>query len=251
MSPAIPDHALTILQEGKIALRGEFMWGSNYTYLAQVQHGGEELPAVYKPTKGVRQLWDFSSSSLARREVAAFLVSQALGWELVPPSAYRRDAPLGPGSLQLYIDHDPEYHYFNFRPEDRQRLRPTVLFDLLVNNADRKGSHVLLDADGHLWLIDHGICFHVDDKLRTVIWDFAGEEIPDKLLANLRLFHQKLTLQQGSRSEIGDSDLSRQISHYLSASEIAALARRAEELIASGCFPNPDSSRRQYPWPPV
>jgi uncharacterized repeat protein (TIGR03843 family) len=246
-----PDHALTILQEGKIALRGEFMWGSNYTYLAQVQHDGEELPAVYKPTKGVRQLWDFSSSSLARREVAAYLVSQALGWDLVPASVYRRDAPLGPGSLQLYIEHDPEYHYFNFNPEDRQRLRPTVLFDQLVNNADRKGSHVLLDANRRLWLIDHGICFHVDDKLRTVIWDFAGEEIPEKLLVDMRLFTQKIAFQQSNRFEIGDSDLARQLSHYISASEIAALARRAEQLTAIGCFPNPDSSRRQYPWPPV
>jgi len=251
MSPTPPDHALTILQEGKISLRGEFMWGSNYTYLAQVQHVGEELPAVYKPTKGVRQLWDFSSSSLARREVAAYLVSQALGWELVPPTAYRRDGPLGPGSLQLFIDHDPEYHYFNFNAEDRQRLRPTVLFDLLVNNADRKGSHVLLDADRHLWLIDHGICFHVDDKLRTVLWDFAGEEIQSKLLEDLRLFYQKLTPQQGNRIDSEENGLARQLGHYLNAAEIDALARRAEDLINNGCFPNPDPSRRQFPWPPV
>lgn len=251
MSPTPPDTALNALQEGKIALKGEFMWGSNYTYLAQVRHGGEELPAVYKPTKGVRQLWDFSSSSLARREVAAYLVSQALGWVLVPPTAYRRDGPLGPGSLQLFIEHDPEYHYFNFSAEDRQRLRPTALFDLLINNADRKGSHVLLDADRHLWLIDHGICFHVDDKLRTVIWDFAGEEIPSKLLADLRLYYQKLTPQGGNRLEIEGSEIPHQLSPYLNAAEIAALARRAEDLISGGCFPNPDPSRRQFPWPPV
>jgi uncharacterized repeat protein (TIGR03843 family) len=251
MSPTILDDALTVLQEGKVALRGEFMWGSNYTYLAQVKRGDKELPAVYKPTKGVRQLWDFSSSSLARREVAAYLVSQALSWELVPPSVYRRDGPLGPGSLQLYIEHDPEYHYYNFSPEDRQRLRPTALFDLLVNNADRKGSHVLIDDDRHLWLIDHGICFHVDDKLRTVIWDFVGEHIPSRLLADLKLFYQKLVPQQGHHTEIEESDLARQLSHYLHATEIAALAQRAERLIATGCFPNPDPSRRQFPWPPV
>jgi uncharacterized repeat protein (TIGR03843 family) len=251
MSPTPPEHALAVLQEGKIALRGEFMWGSNYTYLAQVHHGDEDLPAVYKPTKGVRQLWDFSSASLARREVAAYLVSQALGWELVPPSAYRRDGPLGPGSLQLYIDHDPEYQYFNFSVEDRQRLRPTVLFDLLANNADRKASHVLLDADRHLWLIDHGICFHADDKLRTVIWDFAGEQIPSKLLADLRLFYQELAPRQVNHFEIMESDLARQLGHYLNAAEIEALARRTENLIENGCFPNPDPSRRQFPWPPV
>jgi len=193
----------------------------------------------------------FFFSSLARREVAAYLVSEALGWKLVPPSAYRRDGPLGPGSLQLYIEHDPEYHYYNFSPEDRQRLRPTVIFDLLVNNADRKGSHVLLDADRHLWLIDHGICFHADDKLRTVIWDFAGEQIPSGLLADLKLFYQKLVPQQGNSSEIEESDLARQLSHFLHATEIAGLARRTERLIATGCFPNPDPSRRQFPWPPV
>ena len=251
MSPTPPDQVLTVLQEGKIALRGEFMWGSNYTYLAQAKHGSEELPAVYKPTKGVRQLWDFSSSSLARHEVAAYLVSQALGWELVPPTAYRRDGPLGPGSLQLYIEHDSEYHYFNFKAEDRQRLRPTVLFDLLVNNADRKGSHILLDADRHLWLIDHGICFHVDDKLRTVLWDFAGEEIPSKLRQDLILFYKKLIPQQGNHIDLEESDLTRQLGHYLNAAEINALAHRAQDLIDSGCFPNPDPSRRQFPWPPV
>lgn len=251
MSPYSPNLALTVLQEGKIALRGEFMWGSNYTYLAQVKHGGEELPAVYKPTKGVRQLWDFSPSSLARREVAAYLVSLALEWGLVPPTAYRRDGPLGPGSLQLFIEHDPEYHYFNFSAEDRQRLRPTALFDLLVNNADRKGSHILFDTDRHLWLIDHGICFHVDDKLRTVIWDFAGEEIPGKLLTDLRIFYQKLAPQRGNRFESEGSDLARQLGHYLNAAEIDALARRTQDLIDNGCFPNPDPSRRQFPWPPV
>jgi hypothetical protein len=227
------------------------MWGSNYTYLAQVQHGSEVLPAVYKPTKGVRQLWDFSSSSLARREVAAYLVSQALGWELVPPTAYRRDGPLGSGSLQLFIEHDPEYHYFNFSAEDRQRLRPTALFDLLVNNADRKGSHILLDADRHLWLIDHGICFHVDDKLRTVIWDFAGEEIPSKLRQDLSSLYNKLVPQQGNRIDVEESDLVRQLGHYLNAAEIDVLAHRTQDLVDSGCFPNPDPSRRQFPWPPV
>jgi uncharacterized repeat protein (TIGR03843 family) len=251
MSPTPPDQILTVLQEGKIALRGEFMWGSNYTYLAQVQHGGIVLPTVYKPTKGVRQLWDFSSSSLARREVAAYLVSQALGWELVPPTAYRRDGPLGSGSLQLFIEHDPEYHYFNFSAEDRQRLRPTALFDLLVNNADRKGSHILLDADRHLWLIDHGICFHVDDKLRTVIWDFAGEEIPSKLRQDLSSLYNKLVPQQGNRIDVEESDLVRQLGHYLNAAEIDVLAHRTQDLVDSGCFPNPDPSRRQFPWPPV
>jgi len=246
-----PTETLTILQQGKLSLRGEFMWGSNYTYLAEVEHEGEKLPAVYKPTKGVRPLWDFPTPSLARREVAAYLTSQALGWELVPPTAFRRDGPLGTGSLQLYVEHDPEYHYFNFSPEDRQRLRPTVLFDLIANNADRKGSHILLDRQRHIWLIDHGICFHAEDKLRTVAWDFAGESIPAKLSADLQVFQQKLA-QEGTPGENpGVTSLQSELPHYLTHTEIIAMKRRVERLLASGCFPNPDPNRRQYPWPPV
>jgi hypothetical protein len=119
--------------------------------------------------------------------VAAFLVSEALGWRLVPPTVYRKKGPWGAGSLQYYIEHDPEYHYFNFTPEDLERLRPVVLFDLLINNADRKGGH-WRGTDGHLWLIDHGVCFHVEEKLRTVIWDFVDEDFPDALCQTWRSF---------------------------------------------------------------
>jgi hypothetical protein len=251
MATLIPSTTLQILQQGRIALRGEFMWGSNYTYLAQVEHEGAKLQAVYKPTRGVRPLWDFPSASLARREVAAYLVSEALGWELVPASAYRRDAPLGPGSLQLYIEHDPEHHYFNFSAEERQRLRPTVLFDLIINNADRKGSHILLDPDRHLWLIDHGICFHIEEKLRTVVWDFAGEPIPDMLRGAMRGLLLNLDAGSGSNQAGGASSLLQELGHYLNHTEILALQRRLERLLAEGCFPNTDPNRRQYPWPPV
>ena len=190
--PDSDEAILTALQSGKILVKGEFLWGSNYTFLAQIEHAGENLAGVYKPTRGERPLWDFPVATLARREVAAYLVSEALGWRLVPPTVYRRDGPAGPGSLQLYVEHDPEYHYFNFSQEDIQRLRPVALFDLLINNADRKGSHILVDQDRHLWLIDHGICFHEEDKLRTVIWDFAGEPFPDELCSTLSDFLQKL-----------------------------------------------------------
>ena len=251
MSSMSPNDTFTALQKGEITLRGEFMWGSNYTYLAQLEHAGEILIAVYKPTKGVRPLWDFPSPSLARREVAAYLISEALQWELVPPSAYRKDAPLGPGSVQLYIDHDPEYHYFNFTPEDRQRLRPTVVFDLLANNADRKGSHILVDTNHHMWLIDHGICFHIDEKLRTVIWDYAGEEIPAQLLADVKRLRDKLLPLNKQHPEFESSDLVRELGKYLNGEEIAALIQRANRILENGCYPNPDLSRRQYPWPPV
>lgn len=243
------DPILTTLHKGKLSLRGEFMWGSNYTYLVQVDLDQSRLSAVYKPTRGVRPLWDFPSTTLARREVAAYIVSQALGWNLVPPTVYRDDGPLGPGSLQLYIEHDPEYHYFNFTPQDRQRLRPTALFDLLVNNADRKGSHILVDEQKHIWLIDHGICFHVEDKLRTVIWDFAGEAFPDELVEDLRRFRDELCLPPSTGEE--SNELVKALKHYLSHAEIVALIHRAERLLTSGRFPEPHPGRRQYPWPPV
>lgn len=242
--PSPENATIDFLRSGKLSLRGEFMWGSNYTYLVQVESGTRSLQAVYKPTRGVRPLWDFSPASLARREVAAYLVSIALGWDLVPPTIYRRDGPLGPGSLQLFIEHNPEYHYFNFSPADRQRLRPLVAFDLIANNADRKGSHVLVDPDQRLWLIDHGICFHVEDKLRTVVWDFAGEPIPANLCADLARLHASLVADP-------PSEKLDELRPYLTTAEIDALSRRIEKVLATGCFPNPDASRRQYPWPPV
>ncbi|GIV64669.1 MAG: hypothetical protein KatS3mg045_2008 [Bellilinea sp.] len=233
---------LTILQKGEMTLRGQFVHGSNYTFLASIVHQNQEYPAVYKPVRGEQPLWDFPAGSLSGREVAAYLVSEFLGWQLVPPTVYRRKAPLGPGSVQLYIEHDPQYHYFSFTPEDRQLLRPVVLFDLVINNADRKGGHVLMDENHHIWLIDHGICFHEEDKLRTVIWDFAGEPIPTDLLEDLTRLLEELT-QTGRLVE--------SLTAYLSPAEIRALERRTRRLIENGCFPHPAPSRRPYPWPPV
>jgi len=233
---------LSALREGEITVQGEFVWGSNYTFLAEVRYTDTTLAAVYKPSRGQRPLWDFASSTLAHREAAAYLVSQALGWDLVPPTVYRRRAPAGAGSLQLFVEHDPEYHYFNMTAEDRQRLRPVALFDLLINNADRKGSHILFDPDRHLWLIDHGLCFHEEDKLRTVIWDFTGEPVPAELLADLRKFRQ--VLDHSPEDSAG-------LHMHLSQGEILALANRAETLLVSTHYPNPPEDRRAYPWPPV
>lgn len=233
---------LKVLENGEITIKGEFVWGSNYTFLAEVRQNGGKLLSVYKPSRGERPLWDFPAASLARREAAAFLVSEALGWELVPPTVYRKKAPIGPGSLQLFIEHDPELHYFNLDEIDRQSLRPVVLFDLLVNNADRKGSHLLFDEHHHLWLIDHGICFHAEDKLRTVIWDFAGQPIPEPLCSDLQAFRLKLQ---------PEGELYLQLQPLLSQKEIKALASRAEQLLTRGQFPEPDPEQRSFPWPPV
>lgn len=237
---------LSILSEGKLTLQGEFLWGSNYTYLAKVESGNTTLQAVYKPTRGERPLWDFPTATLARREVAAYLLSEALNWRLVPETVYRKKGPLGPGSLQLFIEHDPEYHYFNFCEADHQRLRPVALFDLLINNADRKGSHILIGPDSRIWLIDHGICFHTEDKLRTVVWDFAGEPLPLNLCEDLACLRSMLKPKAGE-----NSDLVNCLQAYLNHTEIAALVDRIDRLLASGHFPNPDPNRRPYPWPPV
>jgi uncharacterized repeat protein (TIGR03843 family) len=246
MLPEDKELYITTMQEGKLSLHGEFMWGSNYTFLLNVEHVLRDLQAVYKPTRGVRPLWDFPSATLAKREVAAYIVSEALGWDLIPPTIYRADGPYGAGSLQLYVEHDPEYHYFNFNEEERQRLRPVVLFDYLVNNADRKGSHVLVDADNYIWLIDHGICFHVEDKLRTVIWDFEGTQIPPELLQDINRFAKKLHPNDGHTSS-----LAAQLSPYLNADEINALAKRANSVVDMGVFIHAEANRRPYPWPPV
>ena len=233
---------LPLLQTGEISLEGQFLWGSNYTLFVKVCVGEETIQAVYKPTRGERPLWDFPTATLALREVAAYVVSEELGWQLVPPTIYRMDGPLGPGSLQLYMDHDENYHYFNFSPEDRQRLRPTALFDFIINNADRKGGHILKGTDEHLWLIDHGICFHEEPKLRTVIWDFAGEPLPDNLCVALHRFRDQLQPEQGAYTALEP---------YLTSREITALTRRTDRLLNANVFPRAPRNSRPYPWPLV
>ena len=233
----------TALREGTLQVCGQFMYGSNFTFFVDVIHQGRTLKAVYKPRRGEAPLWDFPHQSLAGREVAAYLLSEALGWELVPFTIFRKGkAPLGSGSLQVYIEHDPDYHYFTFSEEDRQKLRPVAVFDLVVNNADRKGGHLLFDAHGHLWAIDHGLCFHEQEKLRTVIWDFAGEAIPQDLLEGLEVV--------GSNLEQGES-LFHELSAFLSGGEPGCLLGRIRKLLEKGVFPKPSDDRRPFPWPPV
>lgn len=230
------------LEHGAIELRGQFVLGSNYTFLVTVRDEGVEYPAVYKPQRGEQPLWDFPSASLAGREVAAYLVSEALGFCFVPFTLLR-DGPYGPGSLQQFIDYNPKYHYFTFSPADRARLRPVALFDLLVNNADRKGSHILIEkGTRRIFLIDHGVCFHEEDKLRTVLWEFGGEAIPAELLATLAAFRAQLKDTAG---------LGAALPAYLTSRELKALSARAEAILASGEFPAPPADRRAYPYPPV
>jgi hypothetical protein len=225
-----------VLQHGDLELKGQFTLGSNYTFLVEVHHQNETYPAVYKPKRGEQPLWDFPENSLAHREVAAYLISRALGFHIVPFTILRDDGPYGAGSLQQFIDYDPEYHYFNFTNADKQLLKPVVLFDLLVNNADRKGGHVFFENNTHkLFAIDHGICFHEDDKLRTVLWDFGGQQIPDDLISRLSLSPSLLS----------------ELRPHLSLREIEALCRRAESILKRGSFPRQPRDRRSTPWPPL
>lgn len=266
---------IELLSTGQINLSGKFVWGSNHTFLAQVEAESTTLQAVYKPAAGERPLWDFPSQTLAQREVAAFLTSVALGWELVPPTVLRADGPAGGGSLQYFLDVDPERHYFTFSPQERQLLAPAALFDVLINNGDRKGGHVLLGSDQHVWLIDHGVCFHQDYKLRTVIWDFADRPIAPELLQDLRKFADRLAAQRSlqqdsvasgggapgvgganrparpdrrSRHGAGPQAEIAQLSQLLSPAELEALEQRARGLLQSGCYPAPGAGRH-FPWP--
>ncbi len=232
---------LQLLQEGTLEVEGLISWGSNYTFLARVCHDVQEIHAIYKPRKGERPLWDFAPGTLCQRERAAFLISEALGWQLVPPTVLR-DGPHGWGSVQKYIDHDPEEHYFSFQGEYPEQLQRIVLFDMLVNNADRKGGHVLLDKDGRLWSIDHGICFHSDYKLRSVIWEFAGGRIPDDMVEDLRRLQGQL--------EEKDKQPLQQLRQLLSERELEALQKRLQRLLKNRTFPHPGPGRH-YPWPPV
>ena len=233
--------ALQALSGGQIEVKGRLPWSSNATLLVEVGAEGaaaaEPVRAVYKFTRGERELWDFPSG-LWRREIAAFELSRILGWEMVPPTLARPDAPLGEGSLQLFVDSDFTQHYFTLRDggAHHDELRRIAVFDLLANNADRKAGHVLLAEDGHLWGIDHGLCFSPQHHLRTVMWDFAGEPIPAPLLDDAR----RLT----------NRDALAPLEPWLDREEVDAVADRARELLADPVFAEP-YSQRQLPWPLV
>ncbi len=231
---------LSLLREGEIKMQGLLPWGSNYTFLVAVQNASLATMAVYKPQRGETPLWDFPSGTLCLREVAAYLVSQMLGWPLVPPTVLR-EGPHGLGSLQLYIHHELEANYFTFREERQRDLIPIALFDLITNNADRKGGHCLLGHDGRIWCVDHGLTFHVQRKLRTVIWDFQGQPIPARYLHDLEALHERLA-KSGEACQV--------LEPLLAEEEIRALVLRIEHLLRVKRFPEPGPGRH-YPWPPV
>jgi uncharacterized repeat protein (TIGR03843 family) len=231
--------ARAFLAEGELEVLGRIPWASNATLLARVRHRELEGLAVYKPVRGERPLWDFPSGTLYRREVAAYLVSEQLGWRLVPPTLVR-DGPLGVGSLQLYVDADAEVTAFELLAAGNAALQRVAVFDLLTNNADRKAGHCLLGEDEHVWAIDHGLCFHVEPKLRTVLWDLAGHRLAAADVADL----------EALAAEAAGGGLGGRLDGLLDADEVAALGERALALARVGTLPAPGSGRA-YPWPLV
>lgn len=236
-----PDQLLELLNEGQIQMEGLVPWGSNYTFLVHICHERGEIDAIYKPGRGERPLWDFAKGTLCLRERAAYIVSEALAWGLVPPTVLRK-GPQGHGSVQHYVEHNPDEHYLTFQGHFIEQLQKIALFDVIINNADRKSGHVLLTENDRLWAIDHGVSFHTDYKLRTVIWEFAGEPIPTVLASDLVAFQQKL--------EESNSETYRQLCDLLTTREILALSDRLQRLIKRNVFPQPGPGRH-YPWPLV
>ena len=241
-----------LLRAAQMEIEGRLVEASNITLRVTL---GDSLRAVYKPVRGERPLWDFPEGTLAAREVAAYELSKALGWDLVPTTVMR-DGPLGPGALQLWLDDlvEPPVGFIpapelpsNWLPvaaardedgapyvlahADDPKLARLALFDVVINNADRKGGHVLATPDSRIYGVDHGVCFHIDDKLRTVLWGFHGRAVPEPDLLALKEVNLKLLL-----------------SGYLSTLELSALAERIAKL---QLFPEPPEDRHAIPWPPI
>ena len=236
MPRAASSRPLDLLARGEIAIKGRLPWASNATFLVEVTRGRAATLGVYKPLKGERPLWDFPRG-LHRREVAAYHLSEALGFGLVPPTL-AREGPYGPGSLQLFVDAEFEEHYFTLRerPEQRAALTRLCAFDLVANNADRKSGHCLLGRDGRLYAIDNGLCFHAEPKLRTVVWDFSGEPVPGDV--------------RTAASRLAAEGLPGPLAELLGPEERAALLARARALGAAERFPE-DATGMRYPWPLV
>jgi len=229
-------HQLHVLQCGEIEVVGRMPWSSNATFLVDVTCGDDHAQAIYKPLRGERPLWDFEPG-LHRREVAAYHLSEVLGFDLVPPTLLR-DGPYGEGSMQWFVDVDHRQHYFTIheeRPDLHHKLREVAVFDLIANNTDRKSGHVLIDGDDHIWGIDHGLCFAADFKLRTVVWEFGGEAIDPVLLEAIEPVIRGVPME---------------IATLLDDEEVEALQERARWVAANPVFPV-DQSGRRYPWPIV
>lgn len=241
MVPSLSEE-VALLETAELTVRGFLANASNHTMLVRVGEPDSDVHAVYKPQQGERPLWDFPPGTLYQREVAAYVLSDFLGWDIVPPTI-ARDGPYGMGSVQEFVLHDPERHYFVLidEPAFERQLARIAYFDLLINNADRKGSHVLLDESrGALLGIDHGVSFHTEPKLRTVIWDLGAARIDPAWQSDVE---RLLGALHGGLGE--------DLAALLSVPEIDALGQRAEALRALPCLPEVPRGHRPYPWPPL
>jgi uncharacterized repeat protein (TIGR03843 family) len=258
--------ALELLTHGTMELEGRLVDASNTTLRAEITLGGLTRRCVYKPVRGERPLWDFPDGTLAGREVSAFLVSQATGWDLVPPTILR-DGPLGTGACQLWIDEpedaesligfvpaydvppnwlpvaqarDDDGDAYALAHADDPRLTRLAVLDAVINNADRKGGHVLYAPGGRIFGVDHGVSFHVENKLRTVLWGWTGKPIPRELLDVLAELLTKL-----------DGPLGAALEEHLMIAEVQHIRLRARRLLRTGRFPKPPQDWPAMPWPPV
>ena len=240
--PPPEDHsaALELLAQGDLEVEGRLVVASNATLYCTIRRGDAEAACVYKPVAGERPLWDFPHGTLAGREVAAYAVSRAAGWNLVPPTVYR-DGPFGPGMCQLWIDTDAAADLVALsRSADNRALRDMAVFDAVVNNADRKIGHLLPVSDGRLYGCDHGVCFGEEYKLRTVLWQWRGKSLPRRAVEALRRLHGLLD----------SGELSEELSQWLSPGEIEATTIRVDKLLKHRAHPYPPEDWPAIPWPP-
>lgn len=230
--------ALDLLRTGELSIEGRLVDASNTTLYCSLTKGELTTACVYKPVRGERPLWDFPDGTLAAREAAAYLVSTAFGWNVVPPTVLR-DGPYGEGMVQLWMDGDPTVDLTVLVRADVPPLRRMAVFDAVINNADRKGGHLIPMPGGHVYGVDHGVSFHQQDKLRTVLWSWAGDPLPDEAVDVLS------EVRAGLEGDLGDG-----LHALLTRREVAAVTRRVDRLLTSRRYPEPSGDWPAVPWPP-
>ncbi|MEV0202926.1 SCO1664 family protein [Nonomuraea sp. NPDC050691] len=240
-TPVMDDErALKLLRDGRLDVVGRLVEATNLTLYCSVTLAGNTVACVYKPVRGERPLWDFPDGTLAAREVAAFEVSQATGWQIVPPTVYR-DGPFGPGMCQLWIDTEREIDLMRLVRSRNPVVRRMAVFDAVVNNADRKGGHLLPLPTGHVYGVDHGVCFAAEDKLRTVLWQWRGKPLAREAVSVLAKLDREL--ESGS--------LGRRLRELLTQAEVEATWQRVRRLLDTGVHPSPSEDWPAIPWPPI
>jgi hypothetical protein len=234
------EEAMALLEHGELGVEGRLVVASNATLYCSVCLDGVTAACVYKPVAGERPLWDFPDGTLAEREVAAYEVSAATGWLIVPPTVFR-SGPLGPGMVQLWIEADENVDIRRLiRGTSSDQLRHIAVFDAVINNADRKGGHLLPTRAGHIYGVDHGVSFHAEPKLRTLLWQWSGRPLRANAGDTLR------ELQAGLAGDLGE-----RLADLLTPREVRSTARRIEQLLASGRHPEPSGEWPAVPWPPI